>query len=272
MAPNEFVIRPLKNASSLLEDELWYQSHPVWRASLERITWSSPTSHKGKRSVRRNSDMDIPAGVVQYPKPEDAVPWEGQLFLMSFDNLDERADLQATRSFWICYRRKFSTWWWSVVEIFGKERAKNSWRIFSRRWSVKATSMLRLPRLDSHLRHRRILMASKRWSHCITYDYDMIMSDGLQSNGMPWFDYSGIHEINTEGTVKVIYPLNAVWSTNKGFKDFNQRLASSRQEGFERRLFIWHRATRPILTTPFWNRARRRRKDAGTEDNLSLDD
>jgi hypothetical protein len=52
-------------------------------------------TYKGKR-VRRNPDMDIPAGVVQYPKLEDAVPNE-KVVSYSSDVIrqpDERPDLQ----------------------------------------------------------------------------------------------------------------------------------------------------------------------------------
>jgi hypothetical protein len=88
----------------------------------------------------------------------------------------------------------------------------------------------------------------------------MIMSDGLQSNGMPRPDsiIPSIHEINTRrGDRQGHISTNAVWSTNKGFKDFNQRLAkfSSRRVRAATISAFDIVQQRPMMTTPFWNRA-----------------
>jgi hypothetical protein len=55
----------------------------------------------------------------------------------------------------------------------------------------------------------------------------MIMSDGPEQMPRPDSIIPVSMKSILGGTVKVIYPLNAVWSTNKGFKDFNQRLKFS---------------------------------------------
>jgi hypothetical protein len=77
MAPNEFVIRPLKNASGdwkmncdtnlIRFDESKPGKNNMKFANITYKGWS-------KRVCVETPDMDIPAGVVQYPKPEDAVP------------------------------------------------------------------------------------------------------------------------------------------------------------------------------------------------------
>jgi hypothetical protein len=227
MAPNEFVIRPLKNASGEFTGKMNCDTN------LIRFDESKPgknnmkfanITYKGKRVCVETPDMDIPAGVVQYPKPEDAVPNEKVSYslLMSFDNLDERADLQAYKEFLDMLQAKVLDMMVKrSSEIFGKEKSKELLEDLQSsmvRESDKyaPSTAIGLPFTTSKDSDGVETMKPLY----ITYDYDMIMSDGLQSNGMPRPDsiIPSIHEINTRrGTVKVIYPLNAVWSTNKGF-------------------------------------------------------
>jgi hypothetical protein len=260
---------------SLQEDELCTNLIRFDRSKPGKSNMDSPTS-PGVARCASNSGHGYSTGVVQYPKPEDAVPTRRvATLLMSFDSLDERPTYRPTRSFWICYRRKFSTWWWSVVEIFGKEKQGTGEvsSVVDEQWKRQVcapSTAIGLPFTTS-----KDSDTSKRWNNAsptITIWSCRMVSRSAECRvpirlfRYPWNPILGGERqghISTERGMEY----------QQGFKDFNQRLLSSRQEGFERRLPSFCGATRP-MTTPFWNRATQKtaKRCGNDEDNLSLDD
>jgi hypothetical protein len=66
-----------------------------------------------QRIAIETPEMDIPAGVVQYPKAEDTVAGQPVSYslLMSFNDIEERADLRRhSRSSWTRFSREYWTW------------------------------------------------------------------------------------------------------------------------------------------------------------------
>jgi hypothetical protein len=66
-------------------------------------------TYQNKRIAIETPEMDIPAGVVQYPKAEDTVAGQPVSYslLMSFNDIEERADLKAFRSSWTRFSREY---------------------------------------------------------------------------------------------------------------------------------------------------------------------
>jgi hypothetical protein len=227
MAPNDFVIRPLKNASGEFTGGMNFDPNLIsfgeTKMGKNNMKFTN-VSYDGRRILVETPEMDIPAGVVQYPKPEDVNPGDrvSYTLLMSFDRIDERPDLRAYKDFLDTIQDKVLDMTHArSSDLFGKTKSRevlaDIQSVMVRESDKYApSSAIGLPyATDTDASGVETMKPLY-----VTYDFDMILNGGLRPDGSPKPEavIPSIHDIDTKrGSVKVIYPLSSVWSSLKGF-------------------------------------------------------
>jgi hypothetical protein len=218
----EFTIRPLKNEAGEYTGGMNYDPDLLTfdepKAGKNNMKFTN-IKYQGKRVVVETPEMNIPAGVVQYPKAEDVAPGDKVSYslLMSFDGLSDRPDLQAYKQFLDTIQAQVLDMAQArSIDLFGKLKSKEvlgDLQSLMVRESDKysPSSAIGLP---------YTMEGSTMKPGYSTYDFDAVLRLGVQPSGKPKTEtiIKSIHDINAKhGSVKVVYPLSAVWSTPKGF-------------------------------------------------------
>lgn len=242
MAPSTFTIRPLKNATGEYTGGMNYDPNLLsfgdTKSGKNNMKFTNIT-YDGKRVNVETPEMNIPAGVVQYPKPEDVAPGKPVSYslLMSFDGVTERPELQA-------YKEFLETLQSQVLEM-AHARSNDMFDKLKSKEVLSDSQTMMIRESDKYAPSTGIGLPYITEGDAMkpmysTYDYDAIMNDGVQPNGQPKSEtiIESIQEVETRrGSVKVIWPLSSVWSNKTGFgismkaKEVMVRLQST-SEGF----------------------------------------
>jgi hypothetical protein len=226
MAPNEFTIRPSKNADGTFTGGMNFDPALLTFGKTKKGKNNmnfTDIAYDGKRVFVETPEMDVPAGVVQYPKAEDVNPGDRVSYslLMSFDRMDERPDLQAYKHFLDYLQDKVLDMAHArSIDIFGKAKSKEVLQdtqstLVRESDKYAPSTAMGLPFTSDTVDGEEIMKPNY-----VTYDFDKIMRKGLRSDGTPAPEtvIPNIHSVNAKrGSVKVIYPLSSVWSSQKGF-------------------------------------------------------
>lgn len=227
MAPNTFTIRPSRDAEGNYDGSMSFNPELLkfgdTKAGKNNMKFTN-IMYDGKRILVETPEMDIPAGVVQYPKAEDVVPGDRVSYslLMSFDGIDEKPELRAYKEFLeTIQERVLDMAVKRSADLFGKIKSKEVLQdvqsIMVRESDKYAPSCaIGLP-FTAETKSDGTEIMKPLYT---TFDFDKIMNNGLRKDGSPHPDSKipSIHEVDTRrGSVKVVFPLSSVWSSAKGF-------------------------------------------------------
>jgi hypothetical protein len=227
MAPNEFIIRAAKDASGnftgLMNCNPALIKFGDTKQGKNNMKFTNIT-YQNKRIAIETPEMDIPAGVVQYPKAEDTVAGQPVSYslLMSFNDIEERADLKAFKEFMDALQQRVLDMAVSrSEELFQKVKSREVLSDIQsqmvRESDKYAPSFAIGLAFDESTDSTGAEVVKPRFT---TYDFNMIMEKGLRADGSPRPEcvIDSIHDVNMKrGSVKVIFPFSSVWSQAKSF-------------------------------------------------------
>jgi hypothetical protein len=215
----EFTIRPLKNAAGEFTGGMNFDPELLkfgeikpGRNNMKFIN----LLYDGKRIKVETPEMNIPAGVVQFPSPDKVTPGEkvSYTLLMSFDGVESRPDLRAYMDFLKTVEQKVLEMVHArSSDIYDTLRDESFLAGIQTKMVKKGvktyadSTAIGLPYTAGDGEHGLA-------PQFITYDFSKI------ERGTPPQD-AVVHDIRQmttkRGSVKVIFPLSSVWTARNGF-------------------------------------------------------
>lgn len=223
MAPRTYTIRPVKNDDGTYSGCMNFDPNLLTfgdtKLGKNNMKFTN-ISYDGKRVVVETPEMDIPAGVVQYPRAEDVGPGDRVSYslLMSFDGMAERPELQAYKDFLDNIQQQvLDMAHMRSTDLFGKSKSKEVLQDIQSSMVRESDKYAPSSAIGLPFTSDADDMMKPTYT---TYDFDKILHDGLAPNGAPkpGTVIDSIHAVDTKrGSVKVVFPLSSVWSSQKGF-------------------------------------------------------
>jgi hypothetical protein len=216
---SEFIIRPLKDAvgnftggMNFDPSLLTFGEIKPGRNNMKFIN----ILYDGKRIKVETPELNIPAGVVQFPSPDKVTPGEKPSYtlLLSFDGVESRPDLRAYMDFLKTIEKK-------VLEM-----------VHAR--STEIYDTLRDQSFLAGIQTKMVKAGVKTYADSTAIGLPFTAGDG-EHGLVPQFtayDFGKIEagvppkdatigdireRITKRGSVKVIYPLSSVWTARNGF-------------------------------------------------------